>query len=255
MKTMVKPKKHLGQHFLKDKNIAAKLDAAIPDTTTPLLEIGPGMGMLTNLLLKRDNILKVIEIDKESVKYLNNNFPELSPDIINDDFLKFDPTAYFPGEFSIVGNFPYNISSQILFRLIELKEKTPFLCGMFQKEVALRIASHHGSKQYGILTVLLQTWFCVKVLFFVSEKVFYPPPDVKSAVVLLTKKDNPDPVSDEKLFVKIVKTAFNQRRKKLRNALSPLFSLSENSCFAEKRAEQLSVKDFYELYCEILKSQ
>jgi 16S rRNA (adenine1518-N6/adenine1519-N6)-dimethyltransferase len=255
MNISVTPKKSLGQHFLHDKNIAAKIAGAIPDRSVPLLEIGPGMGMLTQFLLERPNPLKVIEIDRESVQYLEEHFPQLLPDaLIREDFLKADLKAIYPGQFGIIGNFPYNISSQILFRMIESHEQIPVLCGMFQKEVAERIACSHGSKQYGILSVLLQTWYDVKLLFSVSESVFTPPPKVKSAVILVTRKAEQPAISHPAIFIRIVKAAFNQRRKMLRNAITAGFGPGIRFPYETYRAEQLSVEQYLELY-EIIREQ
>ncbi|MFO7722009.1 MAG: 16S rRNA (adenine(1518)-N(6)/adenine(1519)-N(6))-dimethyltransferase RsmA [Bacteroidales bacterium] len=255
MDNRVTPKKSFGQHFLHDKNIAAKIAAAIPDQSIPLLEIGPGMGMLTQFLLERPNQLKVIEIDHESVKYLEQHFPQLLPDaLIRQDFLSAQLPAIYPGEFGIIGNFPYNISSQILFRTIEHQQQIPVLCGMFQKEVAERIASGHGNKQYGILSVLLQTWYDVKLLFTVNENVFTPPPKVKSAVILISRKPEQPGIEDPALFIRIVKAAFNQRRKMLRNAIASGFGSEIRFPFETLRAEQLSVEQYFELY-QIIRKQ
>lgn len=249
MNHTVKPKKKLGQHFLNDKNIATKIAGSIPLKDLPLLEIGPGMGMLTGCLLTRDNPLKVIEIDEESVDYLKNNFQKLNDNqIIHADFLQTDLNSFFGQPFGIVGNFPYNISSAILFSLIEYRPLVPLLCGMFQKEVAQRIAAPHGNKQYGILSVLLQTWFDVQYLFSVSEHVFTPPPAVQSGVVLITIKENSPDIPDAPFYIRMVKAAFNQRRKMLRNALSVVTRPHYASPFLSLRAEQLSVDDFVELY-------
>ncbi len=252
MDHFVKPKKELGQHFLHDRNIAAKIADSIPSHEIPLLEIGPGMGMLTGYLLKRDNPLKVIEIDRESVAFLKGNFPDIESDnLISGDFLKMDIFRYFDTPFGIVGNFPYNISSQILFRMVENHENVPMLCGMFQKEVAERIAGSHGNKKYGILSVLLQTWYDVKILFTVNENAFIPPPMVKSAVVLITSKSEKPEIKNTLLYIRIVKTAFNQRRKMLKNTLKSGFGKTLAVSFANLRAEQLSIVDYMHLYNEI----
>jgi len=262
----VRAKKHLGQHFLRDENIAANIAKALPDTVsagadlqsvpicgtgykptpavTNVLEIGPGMGVLTKYLLQNPNfLLKVVEIDTESVAYLHKNYPELT--VISDDFLKMNLNNLFEGTFAVIGNFPYNISSQILFKVLEHRNAVPCLVGMFQKEVAERIASKHGNKTYGILSVLLQAFYDIEYLFTVHEHVFSPPPKVKSAVIRLTRNSRQQLNCDEGLFFKVVKTAFNQRRKTLRNALSVMFdkSLLTDSIF-DKRAEQLTVEDF-----------
>ncbi len=250
----VKAKKHLGQHFLHDQNIAQRIANSIPDNHIPLLEIGPGTGMLTQFLLKRNNTLKVIEIDHESVTWLKENLTELEHhQLMEADFLQANLPSLFSEPYGIVGNFPYNISSQILFRIVENYQDIELLCGMFQKEVAQRIAANHGNKQYGILSVLIQTWYDVKLLFTVSEKAFSPPPKVQSAVLLLTKKTEYHTIEDTKLYVRVVKTAFNQRRKMLRNALQAGFGSKISIPFETQRAEQLSVNDFFTLYKAIKK--
>ena len=248
----VRAKKHLGQHFLRDENIAKNIAKALPDAVTNVLEIGPGMGVLTKYLLQNPNILlKVVEIDTESVAYLHKNYPELT--VISDDFLKMDLDHLFDEDFAIIGNFPYNISSQILFKVLEHRNAVPNLVGMFQKEVAERIAAKSGNKTYGILSVLLQAFYDIEYLFTVHEHVFSPPPKVKSAVIRLTRSSRQHLNCDEKLFFKVVKAAFNQRRKTLRNALSVMIdkTLLTDSIF-DKRAEQLTVEDFEKItadYC------
>jgi len=248
--SFVRPKKHLGQHFLKDQNIARKivdsLDSGIPD----VLEIGPGMGVLTRFLLKRTDLnVSVIELDKESVYYLQKNYPGINK-IWHEDFLKSDLKSKFQGKFCLIGNFPYNISSQIFFKVLEHRNQVPELVGMVQKEVAERITAKNGNKTYGILSVLLQTFFDTEYLFTVSEQVFIPPPNVKSAVIKLKRNKRLQLPCDEELFQRVVKSAFGLRRKMLRNSLQNLCkNLSEE--FAEKRPEQLSVKDFIELTCTI----
>jgi 16S rRNA (adenine1518-N6/adenine1519-N6)-dimethyltransferase len=252
MKDLVQPKKHLGQHFLNDRNIAARIADAIPDNQIPLLEIGPGMGMLTGFLLQRPNPLKLVEIDKESVAWLKDHYPQIDAnDLIQHDFLKLDLSEIYQEPFGIVGNFPYNISSQILFSLVENHQSIPLLCGMFQKEVAERIAVKSGNKQYGILSVLLQTWYEVKLLFIVNQQSFSPPPKVLSGVVLITRKPVPPPVSDQKLYIRIVKAAFSQRRKMLKNSMLTGFRADVRFSFETLRAEQLSVDDYITLYHEI----
>ena len=246
----VKAKKHLGQHFLKDLNIAQKIaDTLSFSGYKKVLEIGPGMGVLTQFLLEKKAEIHVIEIDKESVNYLKNHFPKLQDKIISDDFLKFDIVSYFKEPFAVIGNFPYNISSQIVFKVIELRNFIPEFGGMFQKEVAEPICEKAGSKTYGILSVLTQAFYDAEYLFTVSEHVFNPPPKVKSGVLRLVRKSNYQLECDEKLFFNVVKTAFNQRRKTLRNSLKT-FQLSEqlkeNPIF-DKRPEQLSVNQFIEL--------
>jgi len=240
----VRAKKHLGQHFLRDEAIAENIAKALPVGISNVLEVGPGMGVLTKYLLKNSEIsLKVVEIDTESVTYLCAKYPELT--VISDDFLKMDLSQLFDENFAVIGNFPYNISSQILFRVLEHRNSVPCVVGMFQKEVAERIAAKSGNKTYGILSVLLQAFYDVEYLFTVPEHVFSPPPKVKSAVIRLTRNSRQQLNCDEKLFFTIVKTAFNQRRKTLRNALSGLFdkAMLTDPIF-DKRAEQLSVEDF-----------
>ncbi|MFD2601487.1 16S rRNA (adenine(1518)-N(6)/adenine(1519)-N(6))-dimethyltransferase RsmA [Flavobacterium suzhouense] len=247
----VKAKKHLGQHFLKDESIAKD----IADTLTlngykKVLEIGPGMGVLTKYLLDKDIETYVIEIDTESVEYLNAHYPKLHGHIISEDFLRYNITKDFGNEpLAIIGNFPYNISSQIVFRALELRERIPEFSGMFQKEVAERICEKKGSKTYGILSVLVQAFYDAEYLFTVSEHVFNPPPKVKSGVLRLIRKENFHLPVDEKLFFSVVKAAFNQRRKTLRNSLKTYIlteSLKEDSIF-DLRPEQLSVEQFIEL--------
>jgi 16S rRNA (adenine1518-N6/adenine1519-N6)-dimethyltransferase len=252
MANRVRAKKSFGQHFLVDPNIAEKIARSIPDSSIPLLEIGPGMGMLTRYLINRPNELKLVELDLESVRYLREQYPEFPPDhLIYNDFLKLNLETLFIQPFGIVGNFPYNISSQILFRMLECRHQIPMLCGMFQKEVAQRIVSPHGTSDYGILSVLIQTWYDAKLLFTVNNKVFAPPPKVQSAVILLTRK-NPGPrIDDPILFTRIVKAAFNQRRKMLKNPLESIFHVQPITKFGHMRAEQLSIQDFILLYNEL----
>ena len=241
--SFVKPKKKLGQHFLTDQNIARKIVDSLGADVPDILEIGPGMGVLTQYLLKRSELnVSVVEIDTESVEYLQRHFPGL-PNIWSEDFLKADIASRFPGKFSVIGNFPYNISSQIFFRILELRNRISETVGMIQKEVAERIAAPHGSKVYGILSVLLQAFFDIEYLFTVSENVFNPPPKVKSAVVRLRRNQVKELPCNEQLFVTVVKAAFNQRRKMLRNSLRNLCDELPEP-FAEKRPEQLSVNDF-----------
>lgn len=240
----VRAKKHLGQHFLKDENIAQKIVASLLSNKN-VLEIGAGTGVLTKYLKDIQGInLKIIEIDNESVVFLKNNFPEINDNIIQSDFLRYDLKTLFNGKFSIIGNFPYNISSQILFRAIENKDDVEEVVGMFQKEVAVRIASAPGKKDYGILSVLLKAWYDIEYLFTVDEHVFVPPPKVKSAVIRLKRNNVTSLGCDEKLFIAVVKTAFNQRRKTLRNALSSFGFKDTSDIIFTKRAEQLSVENF-----------
>ncbi|WP_136482133.1 16S rRNA (adenine(1518)-N(6)/adenine(1519)-N(6))-dimethyltransferase RsmA [Cognatitamlana onchidii] len=247
----VKAKKHLGQHFLKDESVAEKIaDTLMFKGYKNVLEIGPGMGVLTKYLLKKDVTTYVIEIDTESVTYLQVNYLSLAPRIIEQDFLKYDLNIVFNQEpFAVIGNFPYNISSQIVFKTLEMRDQIPEFSGMFQKEVAQRICSKEGSKVYGILSVLTQAFYDAEYLFTVPPGVFNPPPKVDSGVLRLTRKDNYTLPCSEKLFFKTVKTAFQQRRKTLRNSLKT-FNLSDNlkanSIFG-KRPEQLSVQEFIKL--------
>ena len=255
---LVKAKKHLGQHFLKDLNIAQKIaDTLSLANYKKVVEIGAGMGVLTQFLLKKDTEVYVVEIDKESVAYLEAHYPELRGKIIADDFLKYDIAGYLREPFAIIGNFPYNISTQIVFKLLELRDYVPEFSGMFQKEVAERICEREGSKTYGILSVLVQAFYEATYLFTVSEGVFNPPPKVKSGVLRLVRKPNYHLDCDEALFFTIVKTAFNQRRKTLRNSLKPLLtneSLKKNSIF-HKRPEQLPWQDFVFITKEISRKE
>jgi len=248
----VKPKKFLGQHFLKDLKIAqdiADTVDAVPEL--PVLEVGPGMGVLTQFLVNKQRLVKVVEVDFESVAYLREEFPSLEDHIIEDDFLKMNLERVFEGKpFVLTGNYPYNISSQIFFKMLDNKNLIPCCTGMIQKEVAERIAAGPGSKTYGILSVLIQAWYNVEYLFTVSEKVFNPPPKVKSAVIRMTRNEAQELGCDEKLFKLVVKTTFNQRRKTLRNSIKPILGkdcpLCEDILF-NKRPEQLSVAEFISL--------
>ncbi len=246
----VRAKKHLGQHFLNDENIARNITSGFTENAPKtVLEIGPGMGILTkNLLAEKDFDVHVVEIDRDSVSYLKENFPALQNKIIEADFLKLALDEHFSEQFAIIGNFPYNISSQILFKIIDYKELVPEMVGMFQKEVAERVASKHGSKKYGILSVLLQAYYDIEYLFTVNEDVFSPPPKVKSGVIRIVRKPNLKLPCDEKLLKRVVKTGFNQRRKTLSNSLKSILlnSKSEDEIF-RKRPEQLSVEEFFEL--------
>lgn len=243
--TEVKAKKFLGQHFLTDENIARRIVESLSPASHHVLEIGPGMGVLTKYLITRENTdFRVVEIDRESVAYLHDHYPTL--DVIEGDFLKIDLNTLFQERYSIIGNFPYNISSQILFKVFDNRNQVPEVVGMFQKEVAERVAAGPGSKTYGILSVLLSAFYNIEYLFTVNENVFNPPPKVKSAVIRLVRNDIQGLECDENLFVKVVKAGFNQRRKTLRNALRqvglPLDGISED--LLSKRAEQLPVGDF-----------
>jgi 16S rRNA (adenine1518-N6/adenine1519-N6)-dimethyltransferase len=249
---LVKPKKFLGQHFLKDLKIAQDIaDTVDACPEIPILEVGPGMGVLTQFLIPKERPLKVVELDRESVEYLGEHYPELDGRIISADFLKLDLKEVFgENEFCVIGNYPYNISSQILFKVLDYKDQIPCCSGMFQREVAQRVAAPPGSKTYGILSVLLQAWYDIEYLFTVPEHVFNPPPKVKSGVIKLTRNGVTDLGCDEHLFKTVVKTSFGQRRKTLRNSLrgmvggnaevlaQPVFGM---------RPEQLSVAQFIEL--------
>ncbi|MEE1297128.1 MAG: 16S rRNA (adenine(1518)-N(6)/adenine(1519)-N(6))-dimethyltransferase RsmA [Muribaculaceae bacterium] len=248
----VKAKKNLGQHFLTDLSVAQRIaDTLLDYRETPVLEIGPGMGVLTQYLIADGHDLKVVELDTESVEYLNEHYPELDGRIISADFLKLNLTEIFGDrEFCVIGNYPYNISSQILFKILDYKDQVPCCSGMFQREVAQRVAAPPGSKTYGILSVLLQAWYDIEYLFTVPEHVFNPPPKVKSGVIKLTRNSVTDLGCDEKLFKTVVKTSFGQRRKTLRNSLRSMVQndaeILQNPIFA-MRPEQLSVAQFIEL--------
>lgn len=248
----VRPKKYLGQHFLCDLAIAQSIVDALTPAPVNLLEIGPGMGVLTQYLIQKPTFqLSVVEIDTESVAYLRHKFPQLHDRIIEGDFLQMPLSDLFAPQLTIIGNFPYNISSQILFKIFENKDLVTEMVGMFQKEVAERVAAQPGRKAYGILSVLLQAFYDIEYLFTVEENAFNPPPKVKSAVIRLKRNFQKGLQCDEALFKRVVKTAFNQRRKTIRNSLkefafSPDFS---SSPLWSLRPEQLSVSDF-ELICQ-----
>lgn len=255
MKT-VRPKKNLGQHFLTDLNIARRIaDTVDACPSVPVLEVGPGMGVLTQYLMQKPRKLKVVELDKESVSYLEENYPALKDNIIYGDFLQMDLSKVFEGEqFVLTGNYPYDISSQIFFKMLDNRELIPCCTGMIQREVAERITSAPGNKAYGILSVLIQAWYDTEYLFTVDENVFNPPPKVKSAVIRLTRNSVTDLGCDEKLFKRVVKTVFNQRRKMLRVSVKQIFAGQEmpdsnffNTDVMTKRPEQLSVSQFVEL--------
>ncbi len=243
----VRAKKQLGQHFLKDESIALKIVESLSvDEKSSLLEIGPGMGVLTKHLMTRD-AFKVVEIDGESVSFLETNFPALEGKIIHGDFLKLNIEEMMEGHFTIIGNFPYNISSQIFFKVLEVRDQVDEVVGMLQREVAQRLASPPGSKVYGILSVLLQAYYDIEYLFTVSETVFDPPPKVKSAVIRLKRNNVKQLDCNERLFKTIVKQSFNQRRKTIRNSVKSLLPESMDVSAYEifgKRPEQLSVNDF-----------
>lgn len=244
----VRAKKHLGQHFLVDKNIARKISLSLgKKDCSNVLEIGPGMGILTSFLIdRRFKNFKAVEIDHEAAAYLERRFKDL--DLIEGDFLGLDLDRYFEGDVAIIGNFPYNISSQIFFRVLKYRDKVCELTAMLQKEVADRIVSGPGTKVYGILSVLLQAWYDVEYLFTVPPGVFMPPPKVKSAVISLTRKEGETVEFDEDLFFRVVKVTFNQRRKTIKNSLKPLVDASGiDNDLLRKRPEHLGVNDFIEL--------
>lgn len=252
----VRPKKNLGQHFLTDLNIAKQIADTVdacPDL--PVLEVGPGMGVMTQFLVEKPRPFKVVEIDRESVAYLQEHFPRLYNNIIGGDFLRMDLKEVFDGQqFVLTGNYPYDISSQIFFKMLDNKDLIPCCTGMIQHEVAVRMASQPGNKQYGILSVLIQAWYHVEYLFTVEPGVFNPPPKVQSAVIRMTRNEVTDLGCDEQLFKRVVKTVFNQRRKMLRVSLrqifngehpaSPLFFEDE---MMTRRPEQLSIPEFVAL--------
>ncbi len=251
---IVRAKKSLGQHFLTDLNIARKIAHSIeggsvesPRTT---LEVGCGMGVLTQFLLEREDVVRWgAEIDRESVEYLHEHYPEFTPRLIEGDFLRMDLRERFPEGVTIIGNYPYNISSQIFFKVVENRDLVPECVGMIQREVAVRMAEPPGSKEYGILSVLLQAWYDIEYLFTVNETVFNPPPKVKSAVIRMKRNGVESLGCDEKLFVKVVKASFGQRRKMLRNSLRSVFGDfggAEHPLFT-LRAERLSVEQFVDL--------
>ena len=257
----VRAKKALGQHFLTDQKVARAIVDALPGGL-PALEVGPGMGVLSQYLIERDDVdLRLVEIDTESVEYLLTHFPGMEGRLMEADFLRLPLERIFPGKFNIIGNFPYNISSQIFFKVLDYKESVPCVVGMVQKEVAERIAEAPGSKTYGILSVLLQAWYDIEYLFTVGSGCFAPPPKVESAVIRLTRNGRTSLGCDEKLFKNVVKTAFGQRRKMLRNPLKPLaaakaaregWSAEQLAAFLAQpvftqRPEVLSVEDFVSL--------
>ena len=246
----VRPKKALGQHFLVDLSIAERIADTLQDYVgSPALEVGPGMGVLTEFLLAKGHDLRVVELDGESVDYLERNFPQLDGRIIADDFLRLNLGTIYDGQFCIIGNYPYNISSQIFFKVLDYRDRVVCCSGMLQKEVAERITAKPGSKTYGILSVLLQAWYDCEYLFTVSEHVFNPPPKVKSGVIRLTRNSATTLGCDEAKFKTVVKTAFGQRRKTLPNSLKPLIgdaAIAADPIF-NRRPEQLSVDDFVNL--------
>jgi 16S rRNA (adenine1518-N6/adenine1519-N6)-dimethyltransferase len=249
---MVRPKKFLGQHFLKDKQTAQRIVDALhlDKEINHVVEIGPGTGVLTQWLVANPKVdLKLIEIDRESVSYLNDNYPELRERIIQGDFLELDLDNLFNENFSVIGNFPYNISSQIFFRILDHRNRVNQVVCMIQKEVAERIVAKEGSKTYGILSVLLQTYYNIEMLFKVPPGVFFPPPKVMSAVIRLERNERKELECNEEFYRKVVKQAFQNRRKTLRNALKPLNLQASilSLDILDKRAEQLSVQQFISL--------
>ena len=251
MTNFVRPKKFLGQHFLTDLSVAERIADTLEEyKSLPVLEIGPGMGVLTQFLIEKGHDLKVVELDRDSVAYLEKNFPALKGRIIEANFLKRNLDDLYKDEFCVIGNYPYNISSQIFFKVLDYKDRIPCCSGMIQKEVAERMAAGPGSKVYGILSVLMQAWYKIEYCFTVHENVFNPPPKVKSAVIKMTRNETKKLDCDEKLFKRVVKTAFNQRRKTMRNSLKPILG-KECEIFSDtifdKRPEQLSVEQFIAL--------
>jgi 16S rRNA (adenine1518-N6/adenine1519-N6)-dimethyltransferase len=263
MDSKVRAKKALGQHFLTDQGIARSIVGALGnDPAVDVLEVGPGMGVLTQYLLQREDIdLRLVEIDGESVEYLLTHFPDVQGRLLQADFLRLPLEKYFPGPFRIIGNFPYNISSQIFFKVLDYRDRIPEVVGMVQKEVAERLAEGPGSKTYGILSVLLQAWYDIEYLFTVGSGAFVPPPKVQSAVIRLRRNARTDLGCDEALFKAVVKTSFGQRRKTLRNSLKPLLKAKaeregwdegQAAAFAadpvfDLRPERLGVEDFADL--------
>ena len=258
--SLVRAKKHLGQHFLTDKNIAAKIVGSLQLAVgyDEVLEVGPGMGILSDFLLQRTDLQTyLIDIDTESYEFLQKKYPQLGERLINDDFLEMDFGKVFQKPFGIIGNFPYNISSQILFKVLDNRQQVVEVVGMFQKEVAERCTAKAGSKEYGILSVFLQAYYKVEYLFTVKAGVFNPPPKVLSAVIRLTRNDAEKLDCDEKLFWQVVKAGFNQRRKTLRNALSSLINKEKmvDEPMLDLRAERLTVKDFVNLTNKIAENR
>jgi len=252
----VRPKKNLGQHFLTDLSIAKRIADTVdacPDL--PVLEVGPGMGVMTQYLVEKPRPLRVVEIDRESVAYLNEHFARLRDNIIGDDFLRMDLRTLFDGQqFVLTGNYPYDISSQIFFKMLDNRDLIPCCTGMIQREVALRIASDPGSKEYGILSVLIQAWYSVEYLFTVEPDVFNPPPKVQSAVIRMTRNEVQQLGCDEQLFKRVVKATFNQRRKMLRVSLRQIFDAAHPASpeffqndLMTRRPEQLTIEEFVEL--------
>jgi 16S rRNA (adenine1518-N6/adenine1519-N6)-dimethyltransferase len=261
----VRAKKFLGQHFLKDTDIAKKIVDAIDAAAGNILEVGPGTGVLTQFLLRRPENLKLVEIDRESIAFLKQTYPEIRDagtascqrnSLYQEDFLEMELDSLFGGNsFSVIGNFPYNISSQIFFKILKYKDIIPEVAGMVQKEVAERMVALPGKKTYGILSVLLQRWYDIEYLFTVDENVFIPPPKVKSAVIRMTRNSRMDMQCNEELFIKVVKTTFNQRRKTIRNSIKPLLGNAVyDCCFMNMRPEQLSISQFIDFTNELEKT-
>lgn len=250
MQQPVRAKKHLGQHFLNDENIARNIVDALleKDNTSPIIEVGPGTGVLTQYMILEQEHFLALDVDNESVEFLKNKYPAQKDKVMLLDFLNADLSKLSGPKFNVIGNFPYNISSQIMFKVLEHKNEVDFVVGMFQKEVAMRLAEKPGSKVYGILSVLLQAFYDIEYLFTVNENAFTPPPKVKSAVIRLTRNAVQKLDCDEVLFKQVVKTAFNQRRKTIRNSIRSLFNNNElRYPLLDKRPEQLSVAQFVEL--------
>lgn len=250
MQHQVKAKKHLGQHFLNDTTIAKKIVESLleKDKVTPIIEIGPGTGVLTQYLINEVDNFLALDVDTESVDYLKTTYPLKKEKILVADFLQIDIRKLAGNKFNVIGNFPYNISSQIMFKVLEHKHDVNIVVGMFQKEVAERLAEKPGTKTYGILSVLLQAFYDIEYLFTVGPEVFTPPPRVNSAVIRLVRNERKELDCDEKLFFRVVKTCFNQRRKMIRNSVQPLLGNRDlTHPFFEKRPEQLSVEQFMEL--------
>ena len=254
MMKQVRPKKNLGQHFLTDLSIAKRIADTVdacPDI--PVLEVGPGMGVMTQYLVEKPRPFKVVEIDRESVDYLNEQFPKLRENILGEDFLRMDLRKVFDGQqFVLTGNYPYDISSQIFFKMLDNRDLIPCCTGMIQREVALRMASQPGNKQYGILSVLIQAWYDVEYLFTVEPGVFNPPPKVQSAVIRMTRNKVQHLGCNEELFKRVVKTTFNQRRKMLRVSLKQMLPadssfFNDQASMLTKRPEQLTIPEFVEL--------
>ena len=248
---IIRPKKSLGQHFLRDLDIAQRIAGTLSEWRgLPVLEVGAGTGVLTRFLLEEGHDLSVVEVDIESVAYLRQHFPELEGRVYTEDFLKLELGGLYRDKFCVIGNYPYHISSQIFFKALEYREQVVCCSGMIQKEVAERLAAPPGSKTYGIISALIQPWYDVEYLFTVSEKVFDPPPKVKSAVIRMTRNDRHELGCDETLYKRVVKTSFNQRRKTLRNSMKPLLGKDfpdYSLPVFDKRPEQLSVEQFVEL--------